>query len=103
MLIQVPFECVIAEGEVVTTLRKCAGFEPAPNVVESTGSRLSPIAVPRRERSRPASTGCPSQPTWRPPMSTLSIDVRNQPAWRLYRSLGFEPVERRAVHLAVFR
>jgi ribosomal protein S18 acetylase RimI-like enzyme len=39
----------------------------------------------------------------RAPSVHLSVDVRNQPAWQLYRSLGFEPVERRAVHLAVFR
>jgi ribosomal protein S18 acetylase RimI-like enzyme len=30
---------------------------------------------------------------------TLAVDVRNQPAWQLYRSLGFEPFERREVYL----
>jgi ribosomal protein S18 acetylase RimI-like enzyme len=30
---------------------------------------------------------------------TLSVDVRNRPAWELYRSLGFEPIERRVVFL----
>jgi ribosomal protein S18 acetylase RimI-like enzyme len=34
---------------------------------------------------------------------TLSVDTRNQPAWALYRGLGFEPYDRRAVFLAVWR
>jgi mycothiol synthase len=33
----------------------------------------------------------------------LSVDKRNQPAWNLYRSVGFEPFDRREVYLAVFR
>ena len=33
---------------------------------------------------------------------TLSVDARNRPAWDLYRGLGFEPVDRRAVYLAVW-
>jgi ribosomal protein S18 acetylase RimI-like enzyme len=33
---------------------------------------------------------------------TLSVDGRNRPAWNLYRSLGFEPFERREVYLAIF-
>jgi ribosomal protein S18 acetylase RimI-like enzyme len=33
----------------------------------------------------------------------LSVDVRNRPAWELYRSVGFEPYERRTVYLAVSR
>jgi ribosomal protein S18 acetylase RimI-like enzyme len=33
---------------------------------------------------------------------TLSVDVRNRPAWGLYRSLGFEPFEMREVYLAVW-
>jgi mycothiol synthase len=31
----------------------------------------------------------------------LSVDTRNRPAWHLYRSVGFEPFERRAVYLAL--
>lgn len=31
---------------------------------------------------------------------TLSVDVRNQPAWNLYRSLGFEPYDQRVVYLS---
>jgi ribosomal protein S18 acetylase RimI-like enzyme len=34
---------------------------------------------------------------------TLSVDVRNRPAWQLYRSVGFEPFDRREVYLAIFR
>ncbi len=34
---------------------------------------------------------------------TLSVDARNEPAWRLYRELGFEASERREVYLAVWR
>jgi ribosomal-protein-alanine N-acetyltransferase len=34
---------------------------------------------------------------------TLSVDARNQPAWALYRGLGFDPYDRRAVFLAVWR
>jgi ribosomal protein S18 acetylase RimI-like enzyme len=37
------------------------------------------------------------------PRLTLSVDSRNQPAWNLYRSLGFEPFDRRAVYLLVWR
>jgi ribosomal protein S18 acetylase RimI-like enzyme len=37
------------------------------------------------------------------PRLTLSVDSRNQPAWDLYRSLGFEPFDRRAVYLLVWR
>jgi ribosomal protein S18 acetylase RimI-like enzyme len=33
---------------------------------------------------------------------TLSVDVRNRPAWGLYRSLGFEPFELREVYLRVW-
>jgi ribosomal protein S18 acetylase RimI-like enzyme len=33
---------------------------------------------------------------------TLSIDGRNQPAWELYRSLGFTPFDRREVYLAIW-
>jgi mycothiol synthase len=33
---------------------------------------------------------------------TLSVDARNQPAWDLYRSLGFEPYDQRFVYLAFF-
>ncbi len=33
---------------------------------------------------------------------TLSVDVRNQPAWNLYRALGFEPYDQRIVYLAIF-
>ena len=36
------------------------------------------------------------------PTVTLSVDVRNQPAWKLYRSLGFEPYDQRVVYLAIF-
>jgi ribosomal protein S18 acetylase RimI-like enzyme len=33
---------------------------------------------------------------------TLSVDVRNQPAWNLYRSAGFEPYDQRVVYLCIF-
>jgi ribosomal protein S18 acetylase RimI-like enzyme len=33
---------------------------------------------------------------------TLSVDVRNRPAWSLYRRLGFEPYECREVYLAIW-
>ncbi len=33
---------------------------------------------------------------------TLSVDARNQPAWDLYTSLGFEAVEQREVFLALW-
>jgi ribosomal protein S18 acetylase RimI-like enzyme len=33
---------------------------------------------------------------------TLSVDVRNHPAWDLYASLGFEPYEQREVYLAIW-
>jgi ribosomal protein S18 acetylase RimI-like enzyme len=36
------------------------------------------------------------------PRVMLSVDARNQPAWNLYRSLGFEPYDQRAVYLAIF-
>jgi ribosomal protein S18 acetylase RimI-like enzyme len=36
------------------------------------------------------------------PAVTLSVDARNQPAWNLYRSLGFEPYDQRVVYLAIF-
>jgi mycothiol synthase len=36
------------------------------------------------------------------PAVTLSVDARNWPAWRLYRSLGFEPYDQRIVYLAIF-
>ncbi len=36
------------------------------------------------------------------PGVTLSVDTRNQPAWQLYRSVGFEAFEQRAVYLAIF-
>jgi ribosomal protein S18 acetylase RimI-like enzyme len=34
---------------------------------------------------------------------TLSVDDRNHPAWDLYLELGFRPVEKRHVYLAVWR
>jgi len=34
---------------------------------------------------------------------TLSVDVRNDPAWRLYTDLGFRPHDRREVFLALWR
>lgn len=34
---------------------------------------------------------------------TLSVDARNQPAWRLYRRLGFEAYDQREVYLAIWR
>jgi mycothiol synthase len=37
------------------------------------------------------------------PAVTLSVDARNQPAWDLYRSLGFEVYDRRLVYLAIWR
>lgn len=36
------------------------------------------------------------------PSVTLSVDARNQPAWNLYRSVGFEPFDQRVVYLAIF-
>jgi ribosomal protein S18 acetylase RimI-like enzyme len=33
---------------------------------------------------------------------TLSVDVRNRPAWDLYTSLGFQPYDQREVYLAVW-
>jgi mycothiol synthase len=36
------------------------------------------------------------------PTVTLSVDARNEPAWKLYRSLGFEPYDQRVVYLAIF-
>jgi ribosomal protein S18 acetylase RimI-like enzyme len=33
----------------------------------------------------------------------LSVDVRNRPAWELYRRIGFQPSDRRGVYLAVWR
>ena len=32
---------------------------------------------------------------------TLSVDVRNQAAWNLYRSAGFEAYDQRAVYLSI--
>ena len=37
------------------------------------------------------------------PAVTLSVDARNKPAWHLYRGLGFEPFDQRAVYLAIWR
>jgi ribosomal protein S18 acetylase RimI-like enzyme len=37
------------------------------------------------------------------PRLTLSVDVRNRPAWEMYRGLGFEPHDRREVFLAIWR
>jgi ribosomal protein S18 acetylase RimI-like enzyme len=37
------------------------------------------------------------------PQVTLSVDARNQPAWQLYRSLGFQPFDRREVYLALWK
>jgi ribosomal protein S18 acetylase RimI-like enzyme len=34
---------------------------------------------------------------------TLSVDVRNRPAWSLYSDLGFTPSDRREVFLAIWR
>jgi ribosomal protein S18 acetylase RimI-like enzyme len=34
---------------------------------------------------------------------TLSVDARNEPAWRLYTDLGFQPHDRREVVLAIWR
>lgn len=34
---------------------------------------------------------------------TLSIDARNQPAWQLYRALGFQQFEKREVFLAIWQ
>jgi mycothiol synthase len=33
---------------------------------------------------------------------TLAVDTRNRPAWNLYLDLGFEPFDRREVHLAIW-
>jgi ribosomal protein S18 acetylase RimI-like enzyme len=33
----------------------------------------------------------------------LSVDVRNRPAWELYKALGFEPYDHREVYLAIRR
>jgi ribosomal protein S18 acetylase RimI-like enzyme len=33
---------------------------------------------------------------------TLTMDARNEPAWRLYRGWGFDAYDRREVHLLVF-
>ncbi len=33
---------------------------------------------------------------------TLAVDARNQPAWNLYRGLGFEPCDQRQVYLAMW-
>jgi ribosomal protein S18 acetylase RimI-like enzyme len=35
------------------------------------------------------------------PRVLLSVDARNRPAWHLYRGVGFEPFDRRAVFLAL--
>jgi ribosomal protein S18 acetylase RimI-like enzyme len=37
------------------------------------------------------------------PAVTLSVDARNKPAWHLYRGLGFEPFDQRAVYLSIGR
>jgi ribosomal protein S18 acetylase RimI-like enzyme len=37
------------------------------------------------------------------PEVVLSVDVRNEPAWHLYRGLGFRPAEQRLVYLAIWR
>jgi ribosomal protein S18 acetylase RimI-like enzyme len=37
----------------------------------------------------------------RAPLHELAVDLRNTPAVRLYRSTGFVPRDRRAVHLAI--
>jgi ribosomal protein S18 acetylase RimI-like enzyme len=37
------------------------------------------------------------------PRVVLSVDARNQPAWQFYTGMGFEPYDRRAVYLAVWR
>lgn len=37
------------------------------------------------------------------PAVTLSVDVRNRPAWNLYRALGFEAYDQRLVYLAIWR
>jgi len=34
---------------------------------------------------------------------TLSVDVRNRRAWKLYTDLGFKPQDRREVFLAIWR
>jgi ribosomal protein S18 acetylase RimI-like enzyme len=34
---------------------------------------------------------------------TLSVDERNAPAWKLYRDMGFEPVDSREAYIAVWR
>jgi len=34
---------------------------------------------------------------------SLSVDHRNQPAWKIYQELGFEPYDRREVYLAIWR
>jgi mycothiol synthase len=36
------------------------------------------------------------------PRLELAVDLRNEPAMRLYRAAGFSPFDRRAVHLASF-
>ncbi len=36
------------------------------------------------------------------PSVTLSVDARNQPAWQLYRALGFEAYDQRVVYLAIW-
>jgi ribosomal protein S18 acetylase RimI-like enzyme len=36
------------------------------------------------------------------PSVALSVDARNRPAWNLYRGLGFEPFDQRAVYLAIW-
>jgi ribosomal protein S18 acetylase RimI-like enzyme len=37
------------------------------------------------------------------PRVVLSVDVRNRPAWQLYHRAGFEPFDRRAAYLVVWR
>jgi hypothetical protein len=33
---------------------------------------------------------------------TLTLDVRNDPAWQLYRAFGFDVYDQRQVYLSVF-
>jgi ribosomal protein S18 acetylase RimI-like enzyme len=37
------------------------------------------------------------------PQLTLSVDVRNQPAWRVYKGTGFEAYDERRVYLAILQ
>jgi ribosomal protein S18 acetylase RimI-like enzyme len=53
------------------------------------GGRLTRKAL---VEARAAGAGC----------VTLAVDMRNGPAWNMYRRLGFEPAEKREVYLAFF-